>query len=108
MGTTQHVKYFQVIEYILFFCLCGLSIVFMRGVLDQFFSGKTSFSQSEEPIKELPTIVICQQPKRNSNITKVHSSYFFKADFEILNVFEWQLSKFSFLIGYMYVLSRLE
>ena len=31
----------------------------MYGVLVKFFSGKTSFTQSEEPIKELPTIVIC-------------------------------------------------
>ena len=59
MGTTQQAKYFQAIEYILFFGLCGLSVVFMYGVLDKFLSGKTSFSQSEEKIKELPTFIFC-------------------------------------------------
>ena len=69
MGTMQQAKYFQVIEYFFFFMLCGLSVYFMHGVLDKFFSGKTSISQSEEPMKELPTIMICFS-KSNSRITK--------------------------------------
>ena len=56
---THQAKYFQVINYAFFFGLCGLSVYFMHGVLEKFFSGKTSFSQSEETINELPTITIC-------------------------------------------------
>ena len=59
LGATQQTKYFIVIEWILFFGLCGLSGVFMHGVLHNFFSGKTSFSESEEVMKELPTVVLC-------------------------------------------------
>ena len=59
LNTTHQNKYIQSIEYAFFFGLCGLSVYFMYGVLDKFFSGKTSFSQSEESINELPTIMIC-------------------------------------------------
>ena len=45
-GTTQQAKYFQIIEYILFFGLIGLSGIFMHEVLDKFFTGKSNFSQS--------------------------------------------------------------
>ena len=59
LGTIHLGKYFQVIEYIFFFVLCGVSVYFMYGVLDKFFSGKTSISQSEVSVKDLPTIVLC-------------------------------------------------
>ena len=59
MGTTQQGKYYQAIEYIFFFGLCGVSVYFMYGVLDKFFSEKTSISQSEVPVKDLPSIVLC-------------------------------------------------
>ena len=52
-------KYIQIFEYTFFFGLCGLSVYFMYGVLDKFFSGKTSISMSEESIKELPSIMLC-------------------------------------------------
>ena len=58
-GTSQQTKYIQVIEWILYFGLCGLSAFFMHGVLEKFFSGKTSFTLSEESVKELPTIILC-------------------------------------------------
>ena len=86
MGTTQQTKYFQVIEYILFFGLCGLAGYFMHGVLDKFFSGKTSISQFEVPIEELPIITICFS-KPNSTITK----YEYGSDFTI----EYQLDESS-------------
>ena len=78
LGPTQQAKYFQVIEWILYFCFCGLSVIFMHGVLDNFFSGKTSFSQSEETIKELPTIMICFS---KPNISQ--SEYKYRSDFKI-------------------------
>ena len=59
MSNSKQTKLFKVIECTLFVGLCGLSGFFMWGVLDKFFSGKTSFTQSEEPIKELPTLTIC-------------------------------------------------
>ena len=59
MSNAAYPKYFKFIEWILFFGLCALSGIFMGGVLDKFFSRKTSFTQSEEPIKEYPTLMIC-------------------------------------------------
>ena len=74
MRASQQAKNFQVIEYILFFGLCLLSVVFMHGVLDKFFSGKTSFSQTEDYIKELPTIVICLNKPNSSKIEYEYGS----------------------------------
>ena len=50
----------------------------MYGVLNKFFSGKTSFNQSQEPIKELPTIMICFS---KSNSRKIEYEY--GSDFKI-------------------------
>ena len=54
----------------------------MYGVLDKFFSGKTSFTQSEEPIKELPTIVICFT-KTNSRKSEYDYVFDFKIKYRI-------------------------
>ena len=78
-GTTQQPKCFHVIEYSLFICLCGLSVYFTQGVLDKFFSEKTSIALSEEPINELPSIMICFE-KPNSRGTE----YQYGSDFKIL------------------------
>ena len=40
LGTTVLDKCFQVIEIGFSFCLCGLSVYFTYGVLDQFISGR--------------------------------------------------------------------
>ena len=78
MRQDQAHKYFTFIEWILYFCLCGLSAVFMNEVLDKFFSGKTSFTQSEETLMELPTIVLCFS-KTNSR----KPQYEYGSDFQI-------------------------
>ena len=57
--TTHQTKYIQVIEWVLYFGLCGISVFFMYGVLDNFFSGRTSFTHSDEPVDEFPTIMLC-------------------------------------------------
>ena len=80
-GTPQQAKFFQIIEYILFFALCGLSGVLMYGVLDKFFSGKTNFSQSEESIMELPTITFCFS-NHNSSIKKYEYGSNFKIEYK--------------------------
>ena len=59
MLSTSLTKYIKLIEWVLYFCLCIISAFFMWEVLDKFFSGKSSFTQSEEPIKESPTVTIC-------------------------------------------------
>ena len=51
--------YFKFMDWSFYLCFCSLSAFFMWGVLDKFISGKTSFAQSNEPIKELPTITLC-------------------------------------------------
>ena len=56
---TSLTKYIKITEWILYFGLCILSAYFMEGVLDKFFSEKSSFTQSEEPIQDFPVITIC-------------------------------------------------
>ena len=77
-GTSQQSKYIQAIEWILYFGLCGLSAFFMHGVLEKFFSGKTSFTLSEESVKELPTFMLCFS---NSNLSNIEYEY--GTDFKI-------------------------
>ena len=79
LGTTHQIKYIRVIEWILYFCLCGISVFFMYGVLDKFFSGKTSFAYYDESVKELPTIIFCFS---KSDSTK--TEYEYGSDFKIL------------------------
>ena len=81
LGTTQQAKYFTVIEWILFFGLCGLSGVFMHGVLYNFFSGKTSFSESEEVLTELPTVVFCFTKLIGTK--NVYPEYEYGSDFKV-------------------------
>ena len=52
-------KFSKLIEWSLFGFLCGVSIFFIWGVIDHYFSGISSFAQSEQPVTELPTIVYC-------------------------------------------------
>ena len=59
LGIEQNSKYFKVFKYIFFVVFLGLSVYFLYGVLETFFSGKTSISQSEVSIKELPWITLC-------------------------------------------------
>ena len=82
LRTTQQAKYFKVIEWCLFFGLCGLSGFFMRGVLNKFFSGKTSVTQSEDHIKELPTVTLCfSMPSTQTTEYKYGSD--FKIDYQV-------------------------
>ena len=69
LGTTVLDKYFQVIEIAFFFGLCGLSVYFTYGVLDQFISGRVcntieikSLPPSlQNPQGPLPKIIPCPQ-----------------------------------------------
>ena len=79
LNTTQHIKHFKIIECTLFLFLCGLSVVFINGVLNKFISRKTSFTQSEAPITELPTVVVCFT---NPNSKKTYYEY--GTDFDIV------------------------
>ena len=46
-------------EAIFFLILFLISIPFLSQIFNQFFSESSTFKQSEEPIKEFPTITIC-------------------------------------------------
>ena len=83
VGTTHQTKYIQVIEWTLYFGLCGLSVFFMYGVLEQFYSGKTSFSQYDGPITELPTFMLCFS-KSDSGVTEYEYGSDFKIKYEII------------------------
>ena len=48
LRSTQQDKYFQVIEWTLYFGLCGVSAIFMNGVLEKYLSRKTSFTPNFE------------------------------------------------------------
>ena len=72
LGISQQTKYIQIIEWTLYIGLCGLSAYFMHGVLDKFFSGKTSVTQSQEPLKYLPTFMLCFS---NSDLRKIKYEY---------------------------------
>ena len=91
--TTQQAKYFQVIEYIFFFGLCGLSVYFMYGVLDKFFSGKTGVSLFEEHIKELPTIMLCFE-KPSSRTAEYEYESDFKIDYSISD-WSWNVNNYA-------------
>ena len=77
LGNAQ-VKSFVIIEWGLFFALCGLALFFMNGVLDKYFSGMTSFTQSEGPLKEFPTVVLCFSVPNSRN-----TKYEYGSDFQI-------------------------
>ena len=66
MLQNSRVFYFKIIEWIFFIGLSCLSIILMWNVLDKFSSKKTSFTQYEDKITELPTIVICYLDKKDS------------------------------------------
>ena len=85
MPNTAYSKYFKFIEWSLFFGLCALSGVFMGGVLDKFFSGKTGFTQSEEPIKETPTITLCFSKPETRNTTFVYQTDF-KIKYQLIDL----------------------
>ena len=59
MFSDKQLKFIYIFEKVLFIGLCGLSVLFIKGVLEQYISRKTSFTQSQLPITELPTITIC-------------------------------------------------
>ena len=83
-SSQQQSNCFKVIEHTFFFGLCGLSIFFMYGVLDQFFSGKTGISQSKMSLKELPSIVLCFN-KPSSRMTEYEYGLDFNIRYEILD-----------------------
>ena len=82
LDNVHQTKYIQVIEWTLYFGLCGLSIFFMHGVLDKFFSGKTSLTHYDVPVRELPTIVFCFS-KSDSGKTEYEYGSDFKIKYEI-------------------------
>ena len=78
MLSTNLNKYVKIIEWTLFFSLCGLSAVFMWEVLCKFISGKTGFTQSEGPILESPTLTLCFSLPETRNTT-----FMYQTDFKI-------------------------
>ena len=72
-------KFFKIIEWFCFICLCGLSVYCMRDNLDKFVSRKKSFTQSEEPISKLPTAIFCFTSKSDASNNQ---TYQFGTDFK--------------------------
>ena len=61
LSITQE-KFYKTVEWVLFVCLCIVSLFFMKEVLEKHFSKDTNFKQHEETISEHPTITICLPP----------------------------------------------
>ena len=74
--TTFQDKAFQILEWIFFIGFSIVALWFASGVLEQFFSHKTSFSQYEEEVAYYPVISIFfydyQASEVNPNDTKIH------------------------------------
>ena len=52
-------KLLTTLEWLLFFILCTVAMVFCWPMLEEYESKQTSLSQSKEDILERPTITIC-------------------------------------------------
>ena len=59
MNQERQNKILFVFNVIIFLILLSLSIPILAQIFSQFISESSSFKQSEEPIKEIPTITIC-------------------------------------------------
>ena len=72
----SHDKAFKILEWIFFIGFSIVALWFASGVLEQFFSHKTSFSQYEEEVSYYPVISIFfydyQASEVNLNNTKIH------------------------------------
>ena len=73
--TTFQDKAFQILEWIFFIGFSIVALWFASGVLEQFFSHKTSFSQYEEEVAYYPVISMFfydyQASEVNLNDTKI-------------------------------------
>ena len=78
-------NFFNIIKWTLYIGLCGLSVIFMSKVLNEYFSKKCSFLTYEESMNELPTVTFCFTPP-NGNI----KTYQYESDFNI--EYHWLLS----------------
>ena len=68
----------KIVEWTLFFVLCIIATYFMRGVMEKYFSEKTSFTQTEKLMEELPTIVFCFSNKYSTS-----TKYEYGSDFKL-------------------------
>ena len=68
---------------ILFLCLFIVAIYFSSGVIEQFASRKSSFSQYFEPINERPTIIICPENEISTGIS-LSRNFWYGQDFQMV------------------------
>ena len=75
-------KFLKILEWIFFIGLCLVSIFYSSTVLMQFYSVDSSLKQNEEPITELPTLVICIFTKNETEFKwKYGTDYEIEYDF---------------------------
>ena len=58
-STLPKVKFFNLLDWTLFFGLCALSVYLMIEVFEKYIFKKSNFARSEESITELPVITFC-------------------------------------------------
>ena len=88
MAIITKARIFKVIQWMFFSCLVGLAAYFMVGVLQQYYSKSTSFSQFREPLAELPTITMCFVSSLNG-VYDENVVYKYYSDFNIEYEVEW-------------------
>ena len=69
-------KLLKIIEWILFIGFIMASGWFSKGVLQQFFSNKTSFSQYKEKVTDYPVVyIVIQCPESEINLSSLEIQY---------------------------------
>ena len=72
----SHYKVFKIIEWTLFIGFIMASGWFSKGVLQQFFSNKTSFSQYKEKVTDYPVVnIVINCPESEINLSSLEVKY---------------------------------
>ena len=76
MQTISRPKLFKILEWILFVGFIIVSGYFVSGVLENFFSRKTSFSQHKEKVTEYPVLnILFGQSTSEVNLSDIRIRY---------------------------------
>ena len=64
-------RFCKILEGVVFLCLCYISVVYVKDVLEKFKSNDSSFKHYRQPNTEEPTVTICL-PNYNYDYETVH------------------------------------
>ena len=61
MLPSKVITIFEIVKWSFYFSLCGVSTIFMKEVLEKYFSKATTYKVSQEELRESPAVTICPQ-----------------------------------------------